>query len=70
MEWHQIPGNHVFDVFDTIPLILLQSLTQAHSPQFKVPPTSCGTHVHTYCISGGWWEELQEVGLILMAGIS
>ena len=26
MEWHQTPGNHVFDVFDTIPLIPLQSL--------------------------------------------
>jgi hypothetical protein len=22
-EWHQTHGNHVFDVFDTIPLILL-----------------------------------------------
>jgi hypothetical protein len=29
MEWHQTPGNHVFDVFDTIPLIPLQSLPQA-----------------------------------------
>ena len=26
MEWHQAHGNHVFDVFDTIPLILLQPL--------------------------------------------
>ena len=29
MEWHQTHGNHVLDVFDTIPLILLQSLPRA-----------------------------------------
>ena len=33
MEWHQTPGNHVFDVFDTIPLIPLQSLPRARAPQ-------------------------------------
>jgi hypothetical protein len=41
MEWHQTPGNHVFDVYDTIPLIPLQSLPRAFSP-INVPPTSCG----------------------------
>ena len=32
MEWHQTPGNHVFGVFDTIPL---QPLPQARSPQLR-----------------------------------
>jgi hypothetical protein len=32
MEWHQTPEDHVFYVFDTIPLILLQSLPQACPP--------------------------------------
>ena len=32
MEWHQTPGNHVLVVFDTIPLILLQSLPRARPP--------------------------------------
>jgi hypothetical protein len=35
IEWHQTPGNHVFDVFDTIPLIQLQSLPLARSPQLR-----------------------------------
>ena len=35
MEWHHTPGNHVFDVFDTIPMIPLQSLPQACSPQLR-----------------------------------
>ena len=38
MEWHQTPGNHgnhVFDVFDTIPLILLQSLERDGSSQLR-----------------------------------
>jgi hypothetical protein len=55
MEWHQTPGNpgnHVFDVLETIPLILLQSLPQARSPQFRChqPPvidTQNRTHVDT-----------------------
>jgi hypothetical protein len=34
MEWHQTHGNHVFHVFDTIPLILLQPL-RACSPQLR-----------------------------------
>ena len=42
MEWNQTPGNHVFDVFDTVPLIPLQPLPQARSPQLWVPSTSCG----------------------------
>ena len=36
MEWHQTPGNHgthVFDVFDTVPLIPFQSLQRARPPQ-------------------------------------
>ena len=33
MEWHQTLGNHVFDVFDTIPLISLRSLPRACSAQ-------------------------------------
>jgi hypothetical protein len=44
MERHQIPGNYVFDVFVTIPLIPLQSLLQAHSPQLRChqpPVLSC-----------------------------
>uniref|UniRef100_A0A4W5LM42 LIM zinc-binding domain-containing protein n=1 Tax=Hucho hucho TaxID=62062 RepID=A0A4W5LM42_9TELE len=32
MEWHQTPGNHVFD---TIPLIRLQSLPQTRPPQLR-----------------------------------
>ena len=35
MEWHLSPGNHVFDVFDTIPRILLQSLPRARPPQLR-----------------------------------
>ena len=35
MEWHQTPGNHVFGVFDTIPLIPLQSLPQARPPPLR-----------------------------------
>jgi hypothetical protein len=35
MEWHQTPVNNMFDVFDTIPLIALQSLPRVHSPQLK-----------------------------------
>ena len=35
MEWHQTPGNHVFDVFNTIPLIPLQSLPQVCSSQLR-----------------------------------
>ena len=35
MEWHQIHGNHVFDVFDIISLIPLQSLPRACSPQLR-----------------------------------
>jgi hypothetical protein len=36
IEWLRNHGIHVFDVFDTIPLITLQPLP------IKVPPTSCG----------------------------
>ena len=44
MEWHQTPG-HV-DLSDTIPLILLQSLPPARSPQLKChqPPVKYTTH--------------------------
>ena len=42
MEWHQTHGNHLFNIFDTIPLILLESLTRACAP-IKVTPTSFGT---------------------------
>ena len=44
MEWHQIPGNHVFDVIDPIPL---QALPRAWSPLLRChqPP------VVLYCIS-------------------
>ncbi|CDQ75314.1 unnamed protein product [Oncorhynchus mykiss] len=35
MEWHQTPGNYVFDVFDTIPPIPLQSLPRTRSPQLR-----------------------------------
>ena len=35
MEWHQTHGNNVFDVFDTIPLILLQPLPQPRPPQLR-----------------------------------
>ena len=53
MEWHQTPGNHgnhVFDEFDTIPLTLLQSLTQARSPQLccHQPPVD---YVITHCLA-------------------
>ena len=43
MEWHQTHGNHVFDVFDTIPLILLQPLPWASPPQLRChqPPVVC-----------------------------
>ena len=34
MEWHQTPGNHVFDVFDSILQIPLQSLPRARSPHY------------------------------------
>jgi hypothetical protein len=27
LEWHQTPGNYVFNVFDTIPLIPLPVIT-------------------------------------------
>jgi hypothetical protein len=42
MEWHQTHGNHVFDVFDTIPYIL----SYYHEPilPIKVPPTSYELH--------------------------
>jgi hypothetical protein len=35
MDWHQTPGNHGNHVFDTIPLVPLQSLPRAHSPQLR-----------------------------------
>jgi hypothetical protein len=35
VEWHQIPGDHVFDVFETIPPIPLQPLPRAHPPQLR-----------------------------------
>ena len=40
MESHKMPGNHVFDVFNTIPMISLQSLPQARPPQLRIhqPP--------------------------------
>ncbi|CDQ75192.1 unnamed protein product [Oncorhynchus mykiss] len=43
MEWHQAPGNQVFDVFDTIPLIPLQPLPRARPPQLRChqPPVLC-----------------------------
>uniref|UniRef100_A0A8C7N2H8 Very-long-chain (3R)-3-hydroxyacyl-CoA dehydratase n=1 Tax=Oncorhynchus kisutch TaxID=8019 RepID=A0A8C7N2H8_ONCKI len=50
MEWNGNHGNHVFD---TMPLIPLQSLPRACPPQMKVPPTSCGiyNYYHTHCVS-------------------
>ena len=39
MEWHQTPGNHVFDVFDSVLLIPLQSLPQARSTQLRYRQT-------------------------------
>jgi hypothetical protein len=35
MEWQQTHGNHVFDVVDTFPPILLQPLPRAHPPQLR-----------------------------------
>ena len=35
MEWHQTPGNHVSDVFDTISLVLLRPLPRARPPQLR-----------------------------------
>ena len=35
MEWHQTHGNYVLYVFDTVPLIPLQPLPQARSPQLR-----------------------------------
>ena len=42
MEWHQTPENQVFDVFDTVPMILRQSLLRACPPQLRChqPPVS------------------------------
>lgn len=44
MEWHQTLGFQVVDVFDNIPLIPLQSLPQARTPQLSChqPPVNCG----------------------------
>ena len=46
MEWNQTPGNHMFDVFDTIPL---QSLTQPCSPQlrYQQPPVVGDSYNHS-----------------------
>jgi hypothetical protein len=44
MEWHQTPRNHVLVVFDTIPLILLPSLPQAHSPQLRCHQPTVDSH--------------------------
>lgn len=38
MEWHQIHGNHVFNLFDTIPA---PAITMSPSSPIKLPPTSC-----------------------------
>ena len=35
MEWQQTQGNHVFNVVDTVPPILLQPLPRAHPPQLR-----------------------------------
>jgi hypothetical protein len=35
MEWHQTNRNHVFNVFDNIPLIPLQPLPRACPPQLR-----------------------------------
>jgi hypothetical protein len=35
MGWHETPGNHMFDPFDTIPLIPHQSFPRARSHQLR-----------------------------------
>ena len=43
MEWHQTPGNHVFDVFYTISTTdSAPVITTSWFYPIKVPPTSCG----------------------------
>jgi hypothetical protein len=37
-EWHQTPGNHLFDVFDTIPLIITTSPFSSIKVQHHQPP--------------------------------
>ena len=39
MEWDQTPGNHGNHVFDTIPLIPLQSFPRARAPQLRFHQT-------------------------------
>ena len=48
MEWHL--ETNVFDVFDTIPLILLQSLPQARSAQLRChqPPVIYSSIVNSW----------------------
>ena len=47
LEQSKWNGNHVFDVFDTIPLVLLQLLPQARSPQLMSPRPPV---VNMYCM--------------------
>jgi hypothetical protein len=48
MERYQTPGNQVFDVFDTIPLIPLQSFPQARPPKWRChQPPVLHTYIHT-----------------------
>ena len=51
MEWHQTHGNHVFDVFNTIPPFPLQPLPRARPPQFRChqpPVIQIHIHIHTH----------------------
>ena len=50
MERHQTPGNHVFDVFHTIPLIQIQSLPPTCPPQLRChQPPVVWTHSSKTC---------------------
>ena len=57
MEWHQTPGNHVFDVFDTI---TLQQLLLARPPQLR-----CHQHPANPGKAPGnkWLERIGNVAL-------
>ena len=51
MEWHETYGHYAFEVFATIPLIPLQQLPRAHSPQLGChqPPVIQGVPGPSRC---------------------
>ena len=69
MEWHQTHGNHMFDVFDSIPLISLQPLPRARPPQLRSnqPPV---IHPHKLSRSNSGEALCHEVLLYLIFGLT